>query len=81
MELEEFKRYINNLDQYTAAEVDSFELMTGEELNAYQHELEIDSGNLSDWDHLRAIITLRKMVVDCHANMFKLYDIKENEIK
>jgi hypothetical protein len=64
MDVKEFKKYTNNLDAYTAGEVDEFEPMTDEELDEYQRELEFDTGNLSDWDHIRAIITLKKRIAD-----------------
>lgn len=51
--------------------------MTGEELDTYQNELEIDSGNVSNWDHLRALITLKKMLTDRHSQIIKAYNTKE----
>lgn len=64
MEIKEFKQYTNNLNQYSASEIDEFAFMTEAELDSYQSELEYDSGNLSDWDHLRAFITLKKKVAE-----------------
>lgn len=60
MDIKEFKKYTNNLDQYSADEVDSFEVMNDIELEEYQREVEFDTGNLSDYDHIRAIITFKK---------------------
>lgn len=57
--IDEFKKYVIDLNRFTAAEVDEFTLMRSDELDEYQTELERDSGNLSDWDHLRAFITLK----------------------
>lgn len=64
MELKEFKQYTKNLYLYDAEQVDSFEAMTDEELDDYQNELERDTGNLSEWDHIRAHITLKKRIAD-----------------
>lgn len=64
MDIKEFKKYTNHLDLYGADDVDSFELMTDEELDDYQYEVESDSGNLSSWDHIRATITLKKRIAD-----------------
>lgn len=63
MELKEFKNYTKNLDAYTAQEVEEMEPMTNEELESYQRELEYDGGNLSNWDHVRALITLKRQVL------------------
>lgn len=60
MDIKEFKKYTNNLDQYSADEVDSFEVMNDKELEEYQREVEFDTGNYSDYDHIRAIITFKK---------------------
>lgn len=63
MDIKEFKKYTRNLDEYTAYDIDSFEFMTDKELEEYQNELEVmGGGNLSDYDHLRAVITFRKNV-------------------
>lgn len=62
MDINEFKKYTIDLSQFTAADVDEFTLMRSDELDEYQTELERDSGNLSDWDHLRAFITLKAKV-------------------
>ena len=63
MTIEEMKEYTNNLDAYSAEEVDKLTLMTDEELVEYQNELENDDGdNLSTWDHIRATITFRAKV-------------------
>lgn len=62
MELKEFKKYIFHLDEFSASEVDDFEFMNNDELEEYQNNLEIDAGCLSEWDHLRAFITLKMRV-------------------
>lgn len=59
MEIKEFKKYTNNLNEFSADEVDEFEFMRIDELESYQDELERDTGNLSNWDHIRAFITLK----------------------
>lgn len=64
MELEQFKKLTSNLSVFTAQEIDEFAYMNSDELNNYQRELEIDTGNLSDWDHLRAFYTLKSIIDD-----------------
>lgn len=77
MKLKEFKNYTKNLDQYTAEEVDRLEVMTFEELDSYQREIEYDSGNLSDWDHIRAVITFRKLLADLSMSNAELHHFKQ----
>ncbi|MEH7195469.1 hypothetical protein [Bacillus safensis] len=62
MDLKIFKKLTSNLSAFTAAEIDEFNYMTSDELNSYQRELENDTGNLSDWDHLRAFYTLKSII-------------------
>ncbi|MEH7603687.1 hypothetical protein [Bacillus safensis] len=62
MDLKHFKKLTSNLSAFTAEEIDDFKYMTSDELNSYQRELEIDTGNLSDWDHLRAFYTLKSII-------------------
>ncbi|MGD6876892.1 hypothetical protein [Bacillus infantis] len=62
MELKQFKKLTSNLAAFTAEEIDDFTWMTSEELNRYQRELESESGNLSNWDHLRAFYTLKSII-------------------
>jgi len=63
VEIKEFKKYTNNLHEYSADDVDSFEFMSDDELRVYQDELErYDGGSLSPWDHIRAFITMKKKV-------------------
>lgn len=62
MDLKHFKKLTSNLSAFTAAEIDEFNYMTSDELNSYQRELENDTGNLSDWDHLRAFYTLKSII-------------------
>lgn len=65
MEIKEFKKYTNNLHEYSADEVDDFQFMNDDELRVYQDELERDDGdNLSSWDHIRAFITMKKKIMD-----------------
>lgn len=59
MNLEKFMKFTGNPDAYSAADVARLELMTEDELSDYQHEIETDSGNLSDWDHIRALMTFK----------------------
>lgn len=54
MDISEFERYAINIDAFQPMEIKNFEFMSDEELEAYQTELEYDTGNLSDWDHIRA---------------------------
>lgn len=62
MDLKIFKKLTSNLSAFTAAEIDEFNYMTSDELNSYQRELENNTGNLSDWDHLRAFYTLKGII-------------------
>lgn len=62
MDIQELKKYTNNLEKYSAADVDSLEFMTDEELEDYQREVEHDSGNVSNFDHIRAIITYKEKI-------------------
>lgn len=64
MELKHFKKLTTNLSAFTAQDIDEFTFMSSDELNSYQRELEIDSGNLSEWDHLRAFYTLKSIIDD-----------------
>lgn len=59
MEFTIFKKLAKNIDAFQPSEIDEFEFMTDDELDEYQIELERCSGNLSDWDHTRALFTLR----------------------
>lgn len=62
MDISLLKKYTKNLCAYTAEEVDELEFMTDDELEAYQNDIEKDTGNHSDYDSIRAIITLRHRV-------------------
>ena len=64
MEIKQFKKLTSNLSEFTADEIDNFTFMSSDELNNYQSELEIDAGNLSEWDHLRAFYTLTSIIDD-----------------
>lgn len=59
MELHEFKKYARNLNEFSVDEMQDLELMSDEELDWYQDELERGTGNLSDYHHLRVLFTLR----------------------
>ncbi|MGA4713033.1 hypothetical protein [Bacillus safensis] len=67
MDLKHFKKLTSNLSAFTAEEIDDFKYMTSDELNSYQRELENDTGNLSDWDHLRAFYTLKSIIYEVEA--------------
>jgi hypothetical protein len=64
MEIKEFEKYARNLGEFSAADVKDFTTMTNAELDEYQDELEQDTGNLSDWDHIRAFITMKIMLAE-----------------
>lgn len=63
MTIDEFKKYAIDINHFSAADVDEFTLMRSDELDEYQTELERDTGNLSDWDHLRAFFTLKSKIM------------------
>ncbi len=67
MELKYFKKLTSNLSEFTAQDIDDFTFMTSDELNNYQRELEHDTGNLSQWDHLRAFYTLKSIIDDIQS--------------
>lgn len=77
MELDEFKKYTKNLDAYTAAEVEELIPMTSNELEAYQYELEYDGGNLSNWDNVRALITLKKQLIEQQEEIIELEETRD----
>lgn len=62
MVISEFKLYTDSLHVYDAEEMETFQLMTDEELKEYQYEVENSTGTLCDWDHIRAVITFRKKI-------------------
>jgi hypothetical protein len=62
MEINEFKKYTNNIDAFHPSEIEFFRFMSDDELKEYQHELEYDTGNLSNWDHVRALFTLKHKI-------------------
>ena len=59
MDIKEFKNLTKNINEYSADEVDMFNFMTDEELEQYQYDLDCDTGNLSNWDDVRAFYTLK----------------------
>jgi hypothetical protein len=63
MELSEFKKYANNIDAFDPSEIDEFEFMTEEELDNYQREVEGCTGNLSDYDHIKAFLTMKQKIM------------------
>lgn len=64
MDISEFKKYTTNLNAYTLSDVDELTVMTEKEFEHYQYEFDHDTGNLSDWDHLRASVTLKRQIED-----------------
>ncbi|MFC8686028.1 hypothetical protein [Brevibacillus porteri] len=62
MTIDEFKKYAIDLKRFNVAEVEELILMQPDELDQYQTELERDTGNLSNWDHFRAFITMKAKV-------------------
>ncbi|MEK4006513.1 hypothetical protein [Paenibacillus sp. FSL H3-0333] len=65
MKLDEFSKLSTNLEAYTAQDVLNFQLMTEEELDDYQRDIEFNDGdNITPWDHMRAVITFRKIIRD-----------------
>jgi hypothetical protein len=72
MEFKEFKNYTKNTHAYTASEVEELEPMTDIELEQYQYELDEETGNLSNWDHIRAIITLKKKNKELESQISEL---------
>lgn len=59
MEIAQFKSLVHDIKNFNGEEIEEFELMSENELQWYYRELETDTGGLSDWDHLRAIYTLK----------------------
>jgi len=59
MDIKELKLYTKKLDSYTSSEIDELELMSDKELDEFQYEIECGTDNTSDWDRVRAILTLR----------------------
>ena len=62
MDYKQFKKYTNNTNAYTSDEVDELIPMTKEEFEKYQYELDFNTGNNSNWDDTRAIITLKVQI-------------------
>lgn len=77
MKFNEFLKYAKHPEYFTAEEVNEFEFMTNRELDKYQRELEKDGGNLSDWDHIRAIFTFQKEINQLKRMYFTV--LNENE--
>lgn len=77
MEFDKFERYVENVDLFTASEVKEFEFMGYNEMENYQMELEQSTGNLSEWDHFRALITLKHRVWE----QSKYIDELESEVR
>lgn len=63
MDFNNFKLLAHNTSNFSADEVDDFELMNGDELKEYQEDLEVDSGTLSAWDHMRAFFTMKAAIM------------------
>jgi hypothetical protein len=62
LHIDKFMKFTGNPDSYSAREVADLTLMSDDELSDYQYEVEMDSGNLSQWDHIRAIFTFKNQV-------------------
>lgn len=62
MEFIKFLDLIHDMNNFTVEEAKEFELMNGDELLDYQTNLEKDAGALSEWDHLRAFLTMKEKV-------------------
>lgn len=62
MEFVKFLDLIHDMNNFTVEEADAFELMNEDELTDYQNNLEKDAGELSEWDHLRAFLTMKEKV-------------------
>lgn len=54
-----FKELVGDYNSYNLDEIAEMQLLTLEEVDKMQREIEIDSGNLSDWDHLRLCFTCK----------------------
>lgn len=81
MDIKEFKKYTSNLDAYTVSDVDELTVMTEKEFEQYQYELDHDTGNLSQWDHIRAIVTLKREIEEWKELFFLLksdHELNEN---
>jgi hypothetical protein len=72
MEIKEFKKLAIDLDEFTANEVDNLEFMNAEELDDYQIEIERDTGNTSNWDDIRAILTFRHKINELNEEIEEL---------
>lgn len=60
MEIKEFKKYSKCIDSWTGKEIDEFELLTDDELDEIQYDLENNYGdNLAPIDTSRAFLTFR----------------------
>jgi hypothetical protein len=81
MDINEFKKYTKNLNAYTIRDVEELTTMTEKEFDSYQNELESDAGNLSEWDHIRAIFTLKREIEQWKELFFLLksdHELLEN---
>lgn len=72
MDIKEFKQYTNNLDAYSASDIDKLTPMTDEELENYQYELDNDTGNTSTWDDARAFYTLKMRNKELESQLSEL---------
>lgn len=78
MDIKEFEKYTKNLEAYSASEVRDFEFMTDKELEAYQNNLEEDGGdNLSCWEHIRHLFTMKKMIAELNEKLWYLNQIEK----
>lgn len=81
LDINEFEKYTKNLDAYSISEVKELTVMTEDEFEQYQYELDHATGNLSDWDNVRAIITLKSQIEEWKELFFLLksdHELNEN---
>ncbi len=65
MDFKEFYKLTEHPDAYSTEDVAELRLLSEEELQKYQTEIELHGGdNLSDWEHLLAFFTLKKKLMD-----------------
>lgn len=65
MDFKEFQKLTEHPDAYSAEDVEELRLLSEEELQKYQTEVELHDGdNLSGWEHLLAFFTLKKKLMD-----------------
>ncbi|MEK3821387.1 hypothetical protein MKY20_20140 [Cytobacillus sp. FSL W8-0315] len=80
MDLKKFMKLTGNPDQYSARDVADLTLMTDAELSDYQYEIEFDTGNLSDWDHIRAVMTFKDKIYEQQQEIERLNACEESHL-